>query len=303
MSKFRIVRYHERSPHGMSRRGVTKLETEFDVDNVTQNEMKTVFGKDNYFAIIPEWVLYSGVSPHAIKLYCVLARYADKDTGNCFPSRSTIADKADFSERTISKATAELVLIGALMVKRRFSEDGGYMSNLYTVITAKPLMQTSTLPPTGESAPTPSAEMPLPTSKSAHIPTGKTAPLTRVIYNESQINESQITREPNPEYLILAEYLAERIKDNGSRAPNVSQKWIDDIRLMVERDSRTPEQIRYLIDWCQNDGFWKTNILSPSKLREKFEQLRLNAQREHKLKEPRAFDALRSAHSKLKEDE
>ena len=275
---------------------------------------KTLFGKDNYFAIIPEWVLYAGISAHAVKLYCVLARYADKDTGDCFPSRNTIAEKAGFSERTISKATAELVLIGALIVKRRFSDDGGYMSNLYTVITAKPLSHASTTP-SGESATTYDANMPLalvpdstlPSSESAPTPSGESASLTRVILNESQVsivnNQSQITKGDNPQYLELAEYMAKRIKDNGSRAPAVSKKWVDDIRLMMERDERTYEQIKYLIDWSQNDSFWKTNILSPSKLREKFDQLRLNVIREHKLKEPKAYEALRSAQAKLGDDE
>lgn len=56
------------------------------------------------------------------------------------------------------------------------------------------------------------------------------------------------------------------------KKPNL-QKWSDDVRKMMELDNRTEEQIAYLIDWCQKDTFWKTNILSPSKLREKFDQL------------------------------
>lgn len=50
-------------------------------------------------------------------------------------------------------------------------------------------------------------------------------------------------------------------------------KWANDIRLMMERDHRTKEQIDYLISWCQQDAFWHTNILSPAKLREQFDRL------------------------------
>jgi hypothetical protein len=81
----------------------------------------------------------------------------------------------------------------------------------------------------------------------------------------------------DPVYQELAQYLAQRITDNGSKTPTVTHTWINDIRLMVERDGRSVEQIRYIIDWCQTDSFWRSNIFSPSKLRSKFDQLRLNA--------------------------
>ena len=48
-------------------------------------------------------------------------------------------------------------------------------------------------------------------------------------------------------------------------------------------DRRTPEEISALIQWSQRDNFWKSNILSMGKLREKFDQLALkqNAEREN----------------------
>lgn len=72
----------------------------------------------------------------------------------------------------------------------------------------------------------------------------------------------------------LANRLFTKILENNPnhKKPNL-QKWADDMRLMMERDGRTEEQIIYLIDWCQQDSFWKSNILSASKLREKFDQL------------------------------
>ena len=44
--------------------------------------------------------------------------------------------------------------------------------------------------------------------------------------------------------------------------------------------ARTPEQIEAAIRWCQADEFWRSNILSASKLREKYDQLRLAAARQ-----------------------
>ena len=42
---------------------------------------------------------------------------------------------------------------------------------------------------------------------------------------------------------------------------------------MRERDRRTHREICELFSWAQDDEFWKANVLSPSKLREKWDQL------------------------------
>ncbi|PHD69333.1 hypothetical protein COF61_00985 [Bacillus toyonensis] len=62
------------------------------------------------------------------------------------------------------------------------------------------------------------------------------------------------------------------LNNPSAKEPNFD-KWADDFRLMRERDSRTDEAIKYLINWTQNDTFWRTNILSPAKLRKQFDAL------------------------------
>lgn len=76
----------------------------------------------------------------------------------------------------------------------------------------------------------------------------------------------------------LCNHLADRIEANGSKRPRITKAWEDAARLMLDKDGRTERQIRYLIDWSQNDEFWRGNILSMPKLREKFDQLRLKVQ-------------------------
>ncbi|MGN4124864.1 hypothetical protein ACMGD3_07585 [Lysinibacillus sphaericus] len=58
------------------------------------------------------------------------------------------------------------------------------------------------------------------------------------------------------------------VDDPSFKQPNMNT-WADSIRLMMEQDDRTEEQIEYLIDWSQENSFWKSNILSTKKLREK----------------------------------
>ena len=42
---------------------------------------------------------------------------------------------------------------------------------------------------------------------------------------------------------------------------------------MIDRDKRSYAEIYDLYRWVTNHHFWKTNILSPAKLREKWDQL------------------------------
>jgi hypothetical protein len=60
--------------------------------------------------------------------------------------------------------------------------------------------------------------------------------------------------------------------DSKVREPSLD-RWANDIRLMREADKRTDEEIRATFAWANDDDFWKANILSPGKLREKFTTL------------------------------
>ena len=75
---------------------------------------------DEYFAILPEWVLYAPVSSNAIRLYAVLRRFADKQN-TCYPTRKTIAERCQFSPASVDRAVEELKAVGALQVTQRKS--------------------------------------------------------------------------------------------------------------------------------------------------------------------------------------
>ncbi|MFC6867577.1 hypothetical protein [Haloechinothrix salitolerans] len=82
-----------------------------------------------------------------------------------------------------------------------------------------------------------------------------------------------------PDVERLCTHLANRIEANGSKRPRITAKWRDAARLLLDRDGRTEEQVRAAIDWCQADEFWRANVMSMPKLRAKYDQLRLQAQR------------------------
>jgi hypothetical protein len=77
----------------------------------------------------------------------------------------------------------------------------------------------------------------------------------------------------------LCDRLADAIEANGSKRPTVGKTWHEACDRMLRLDGRTPEQVERAIDWCQADEFWRANVLSMPKLREKFDQLRLQAKR------------------------
>lgn len=93
----------------------------------------------------------------------------------------------------------------------------------------------------------------------------------------SSKSRKRVYEESEVEY-ELATYLFQAIKNNNpeAKSPNM-QTWSNDIRLMITRDKRKPSQIKNMIDWCQSDSFWMTNILSPKKLRDKYDQMKVKA--------------------------
>ena len=92
--------------------------------------------------------------------------------------------------------------------------------------------------------------------------------------NKNDSPKSKKTYGPDDLNFKAASYLAMKIKDNNpsSKEPNL-QKWANTIRLMHERDNRSYQQIKTMIDWCQQHDFWSGVILSPDKLRMKYDQM------------------------------
>jgi DNA replication protein DnaD len=109
--------------------------------------------------------------------------------------------------------------------------------------------------------------------------------------NKNVKNDKNVKKKNSPKQVYdetsvfyqLAEYFLEQIRKNNPehKTPNM-QKWSDDIRKTMEIDERTEEQIKYLMKWVQEDDFEMSNVLSPSKLRERFDQLIIKVKKDKK---------------------
>ena len=86
--------------------------------------------------MVPEWLLYSGISGNAIKLFAILHRHEGK--GGIHPSRKRLADLMGTSADTVDRYSRELEEAGALTKERRFSDEGDPTSNAYTLHFLRP---------------------------------------------------------------------------------------------------------------------------------------------------------------------
>lgn len=221
------------------------------------------------FQQIPNWIFESAISPTAVKLYLVLRKNGDNKRGTSYYSRKKLAIQLGTSANTMDRAKAELIEIGALCQINRKNEQGDWTSNMYHVHSNPSKNCRYLLSKMGT---------PIPTDGETPIPTDGEQTNNHI---ELRTNEL-ITPTFNSEIVRLANLLAELIVANGSKRPVTNEKWYSDIEKLHRIDGRSYEQIEAAIRWCQDDSFWKGNILSPGKLRKQYDTMRLQAQRTQK---------------------
>lgn len=85
----------------------------------------------------------------------------------------------------------------------------------------------------------------------------------------------------NSPYYPIAEMMWEHIQPITKSNKVNLDSWANDLRLLHEMDGRSVEDIKAVFIWANRDQFWRTNILSASKLRTQFPKL--YAQRQAKV--------------------
>lgn len=73
----------------------------------------------------------------------------------------------------------------------------------------------------------------------------------------------------------LCNHLADRMIDNGCKAPRITDGWKREARLLLDSDHRDLAEAMRLIEWCQADQFWRSNIQSMATFRKQYDRLRL----------------------------
>jgi hypothetical protein len=252
---------------------------------------------------VTDWVWkHSRAVNGSLLVLLAIAHEANRD-GEAEMSALELSRKTRLSERSVRAAVRDLVTLRELEVPSAGGGRGrpsGYRVPLKGAESApfKPGNPAESAPFTGNPAesapfeppgnPAESAPFERHNGSSEHEPPGnpaESAPfaISDMFITSTGIDEVQVKDVPaiaeRADVERLCARLADRIEANGSKRPAVTRRWRDAARLMLDRDGRTEQQIATAIDWCQGNEFWRANILSMPKLREKYEQLRLQAGR------------------------
>ena len=112
---------------------------------------------------------------------------------------------------------------------------------------------------------------PVVVSNKTPVPVSNPSPKKESIKKKKEIIYSQDSQE-----FILSQYLLDKILGNnpGNKIPDLNS-WSKQMDLILRVDERQPDEVKMVIDFCQTDSFWKSNILSVGKLREKYDQLNI----------------------------
>lgn len=93
--------------------------------------------------------------------------------------------------------------------------------------------------------------------------------------NKTKTKQNKIYTPDSQEY-ILSQYLFKKMLENNPtvKEPDLN-KWAINMDKLLRLDNRPSCEVMEVIDFCQSDTFWKSNILSVAKLREKYDQLNI----------------------------
>lgn len=99
----------------------------------------------------------------------------------------------------------------------------------------------------------------------------------RIDSDESKQSDKDITFSlNNGRPYRISKFLFKLIKERDPKIKEPNWKeWATHIDRLNRIDKRDFTEIKKVIRWCQQDDFWQNNILSTSKLRKQFSQLRL----------------------------
>ena len=226
----------------------------------------------------------------------VLLRLADhaNDEGLCWPSQDTMHVKCGIGERTVRDCLSALEACGLISRQPRW-RNGRRTTDLIRLnmlaaesagsdqgVRHRPLPADNT-----GSKPATSAGSE-PADSAASQPAESSQNNRRDLPGNPKKEEPPRT-EPEKkdppdlssrrELVELSNRLAEGIRQNDAKAPvnPTSHAWLDPLRLLIDRDGRTVEEVEAVIDWCVADDFNRKTVLSPRRLRTRFPELALKA--------------------------
>ena len=232
--------------------------------------------KKSYYAVIPATVRYdNNVVPSAKLLYGEITALCN-EKGYCWATNDYFSKLYSVSKRTISTWIKSLCNAGYISAELVLDDSSQKVKMRCLKVEANfdaHLMKTSI--PSRKKVPDPHEENFAENNTINNISSSQ-------IFEQSKINDNGIKNkkifEADSDPYLLAKFLENNITENNPKFPQSEsqrQRWAKDFDLMIRRDKIDADDIAEVIEWCQRDNFWRSNILSGKKLREKYQQLKM----------------------------
>jgi hypothetical protein len=195
---------------------------------------------------------------HAVCYQTVGLQRVKLEPGQFVFGRKATASDLKMSEQRVRTLLSKLILWQNLTIK---------VTNKYSVVTI--VNWGSYQGGGGELTNNPTNEQP---TTNQQLTTNKN------VKNGENNKKKEKTYSSDSDEIRLAEYFIGLLDGrgyewSGGKKPDL-QKWAAEFNKLIRIDKRAPNRIREVLSWCQADGcFWQPNILSPTKLRDKWGQL------------------------------
>ena len=230
--------------------------------------------RKTYYVIIPAKVRYDdNLAANAKLLYGDIAALAN-EKGYCWATNEYFAGLYKVSKKSISTWIKGLCDAGYIKVEMIHQKEGqGGTSRILKISENFPNLQEENFYAPGEKPLEPQEE------NFYHNNTFNINSSCSVFENrheEKQNHKNKRAFSGDSEPYLLAKLLEREIANNNPKFPKSEkqrQSWAKDIDLMIRCENLDPDDIAEVIMWCQQDKFWRSNILSGKKLREKYQQL------------------------------
>ncbi len=184
---------------------------------------------------------------------------------SAWPLQATIANELGLSERSVQRAIRKLERKGWLGVKRP-DHTSRNCSFEYLIHGPERTTESDPIPPGTGGTESPD-EGGTGDRSSGHRVTNVPVPL-----NEEHSQLTHLSEHSFRLAELLRDLILQRLPKNRARQAKMAT-WAEHIDKLIRIDDRTREEVERVIRWCQADSFWQSNILSASKLRDKFDQL------------------------------
>jgi hypothetical protein len=202
----------------------------------------------------------------------VILSLADRADSNnfCFPSIVRLSKDTCLNRKTVLEAIRILEDLGYITIEKGLGKVNKYILNLENPVPkVTPVPKTEPVP---KSVLPPVPETVLPSTEIGTATSTENGTLT---YQSNLSTNLSVESTPENDLdLSFAKLMFSMILEVApkSRQPNY-KSWTNTIRLMRERDGHTPQEITDVFKFANTDDFWRTNILSPDKLRAQFAKL------------------------------